>query len=147
MTSIRPLRIVVIDDNEDDVLLLREALEELAGVELVAAAADGEVGLDCLDECLRQEGLPDLVLLDLNLPGRNGIEILQALKADPRLRDIPVVLLSTSNLESDVNRALAHGAESYLSKPARFDVLQDELQRLVSRFRPGAAEEAGSAWG
>jgi CheY-like chemotaxis protein len=147
MTSIRPLRIVVIDDNEDDVLLLREALEELAGVELVAAAADGEVGLDCLDECLRQEGLPDLVLLDLNLPGRNGIEILQALKADPRLRDVPVVLLSTSNLESDVNRALAYGAESYLSKPARLDVLQDELQRLVSRFRPGAAEEAGSAWG
>jgi CheY-like chemotaxis protein len=57
------------------------------------------------------------------------------------------VLLSTSNLESDVNRALAYGAESYLSKPARLDVLQDELQRLVSRFRPGAAEEAGSAWG
>lgn len=146
MTLIRPLRIVVIDDNEDDVLLLREALEELAGVELVAAAADGEAGLDCLEECLRQEGLPDLVLLDLNLPGRNGIEILQALKADPRLQGLPVVLLSTSNLESDIHRALAQGAESYLSKPARFDVLQDELQRLVSRFRPGAAEESGSAW-
>ncbi|MFN7803172.1 MAG: response regulator [Planctomycetaceae bacterium] len=147
MTSVRPLRIVVIDDNEDDVLLLREALEELDGVELVAAAADGEAGLDCLDACLRQEGLPDLVLLDLNLPGRNGIEILQALKADPRLRDVPVVLLSTSNLESDINRALAQGAESYLSKPARFDVLQDELQRLLSRFRRGPAEGAESAWG
>lgn len=146
MTSIRPLRIVVIDDNEDDVLLLREALQELAGVELLAAAADGEAGLDCLAECLRQEALPDLVLLDLNLPGRNGIEVLQTLKADLRLRSVPVVLLSTSNLESDVNRALTHGAESYLSKPARFDVLQNELQRLVSRFRPGAAEEAGSAW-
>lgn len=146
MTSVRPLRIVVIDDNEDDVLLLREALEELAGVELVAAAADGEAGLDCLDQCLRREGLPDLVLLDLNLPGRNGIEILQALKADARLRGVPVVLLSTSNLESDVNRALAQGAESYLPKPARFDVLQDELQRLVSRFRPGTTEEPGSGW-
>ena len=89
---------------------------------------------------------PDLVLLDLNLPGRNGIEVLQLLKSEPRLRQIPVVLLSTSNLESDVKRALACGADSYLSKPGRFDVLQRQLQQLVTRLRTGDSELADSAW-
>jgi len=144
MTPVRPLRIVLIDDNEDDVLLLREALEGLAGVELVASEPDGEAGLNQLNECLSRHALPDLVLLDLNLPGRNGIEILQLVKANPLLRAIPVVLLSTSNLESDIHRALTHGAESYLSKPGRFDVLQQELQRMVTRFRPEHQEGAVS---
>jgi chemotaxis family two-component system response regulator Rcp1 len=146
MIPVHPLRIVVIDDNEDDVLLLREALEGLVGVELIASEPDGEAGLNYLDDCLRRQALPDLVLLDLNLPGRNGIEILRSLKANPSLKTIPVVLLSTSNLESDIQRALTHGAESYLSKPGRFDVLQHELQRLVSRFRTEEGEGAGSAW-
>jgi CheY-like chemotaxis protein len=146
MTPVHPLRIVVIDDNEDDVLLLREALDGLVGVELIGSEPDGEAGLACLDDCLRRQALPDLVLLDLNLPGRNGIEILRSLKANPGLKDIPVVLLSTSNLESDIHRALNHGAESYLSKPGRFDVLQQELQRLVVRFRPEKRDGAGSAW-
>jgi chemotaxis family two-component system response regulator Rcp1 len=144
MTPVRPLRIVLIDDNEDDVLLLREAMEGLAGVELVASEPDGEAGLNRLNECLSRQALPDLVLLDLNLPGRNGIEILQLVKANPLLRTIPVVLLSTSNLESDIHRALTHGAESYLSKPGRFDLLQQELQRMVTRFRPEHPEGAVS---
>jgi CheY-like chemotaxis protein len=65
-------------------------------------------------------------------------------KANPLLRTIPVVLLSTSNLESDIHRALTHGAESYLSKPGRFDLLQQELQRMVTRFRPEHPEGAVS---
>ncbi|HBH52924.1 MAG TPA: hypothetical protein DDY91_13640 [Planctomycetaceae bacterium] len=146
MTPRRPLQIVVIDDNEDDILLLQEALEGLDGVELLATETDGERGLQRVAECVRQQTPPDLVLLDLNLPGRNGIEVLQLLKSEPRLRQIPVVLLSTSNLESDVKRALACGADSYLSKPGRFDVLQRQLQQLVTRLRTGDSELADSAW-
>jgi len=146
MTTRRPLQIVVIDDNEDDILLLQEALEGLEGVELVATETDGEQGLRRVAECVRQNAPPDLVLLDLNLPGRNGIEVLQLLKGEPCLRQIPVVLLSTSNLETDIRRALASGADSYLSKPGRFDVLQQQLQKLVSRLRTGDSELADSAW-
>src|SRR4029079_4302312 len=102
MTSeieVPPLDILVVDDNEDDVLLLQESLCELPAVNLVHAVHDGEEALTFL----RREGQyaqarrPGLVLLDINMPKKNGFEVLTETKNDPLLRMIPVVMLTTSN--------------------------------------------------
>src|SRR5580765_2808369 len=98
------LEILVVDDNEDDVLLLRESFRELPHVSLTHAVHDGEQAL----AFLRREGefasavRPGLVLLDINMPKKNGFEVLAEMKDDPDLRAIPVVMLTTSNRDADV---------------------------------------------
>ena len=108
-------RILLVEDNLADVRLTREILE-LAGVTGdVAVARDGVEAL----ALLRAPGAsrPDLVLLDLNLPRKSGLEVLAEMKADPALRSVPVVVLTTSRAESDVGKAYELHANAYVSKP------------------------------
>jgi CheY-like chemotaxis protein len=126
--------VLVVEDNDDDVVLLREAFDEVDAVEVLHVARDGDEAL----AFLRREGdhhaavRPELVLLDINMPRRNGFEVLAALKSDPVLRAIPVVMLTTSRREDDVREAYGQGASSYIPKPVDYDHLQTIARCFVA---------------
>lgn len=132
-TEMPPLDILVVDDNEDDVLLLQESLRDLPAVHIVHAVRDGEEALTYL----RREGQyakacrPALVLLDINMPRKNGFEVLAEMKTDPLLRMIPVVMLTTSNRDADILTAYDGGACSFVTKPVDFDRLRLIAEHFV----------------
>ena len=118
-------RVLQVEDNEADVRLTREALRE-AGEDLrLSVVGDGEQALAFLR---REAGFedaprPQLVLLDLNLPRLSGQDVLETIRADPRLDKLPVVVLSTSNSPADIDFAYEHRANAYVRKPNGFDAL------------------------
>lgn len=147
----RPIEILLVEDNLADVRLTEEALHEGKVANVLRVAEDGVVAL----EMLRREGrfsdlpLPDLVLLDLNLPRRDGREVLAELKKDPALRRIPVVVLTTSSEERDIVASYDLHANCYITKPVDLDQFIGVVRhiddfwltivRLPSREAPGAS--------
>lgn len=122
--EVRP-RILLVEDNAADVRLLREAfLEQGVSVELMVAS-DGEDATQVLRDPRRR---PDLILLDLNLPRKDGREVLAEIKADPALRSIPVLVLTSSEAELDIEHSYALHANVYLRKPLSYT----ELQAIVA---------------
>ena len=119
----RPVELLLVEDNPGDVELTREALEEARVRNHLHVVTDGEEAL----EFLRRQGRhaqaprPDLVLLDLNLPRMSGSDVLAAIKGDPELRRIPVVVLTTSQAEKDVLGAYELHANAYIVKPVDLD--------------------------
>lgn len=118
-SSRRPIELLLIEDNPADVRLIREALKDATVPYRLTIAYDGEQALNLL---CRSYGVvnacrPDFVLLDLNLPKVDGLEVLKAIKRDPRLRRTPVVVLTSSSAQSDVDQAYDLGANAYLRKP------------------------------
>ena len=112
------MRILVVDDSTEDVLLLEEAMQEYGLHAELESVCDGERALARLRDGGR---LPDLVLLDLNLPLLGGHEVLREVKGDDELRRIPVVVLSTSASEEDVVAAYDRHVNSYVRKPVELD--------------------------
>jgi len=117
------MNILIVEDNEGDVLLLKEALRESGIAFRLKHLADGEQALVYLNERVRGEGVsaPDLVLLDLNLPKRDGWEVLQVLRRSPDLTRTPVVILSSSNSPEDLRRAASAHSLIYIRKPSNLD--------------------------
>ena len=119
----RPVEILLVEDNPGDVRLTVEALKEGKVRNHLSVVRDGEEAM----RFLRRTGayveapLPDLILLDLNLPKMDGREVLVQVKADPRLRTIPVVILTTSHAEQDVLRSYDLHANCYITKPVDLD--------------------------
>jgi len=115
----RPIEILLVEDNPGDVKLTQEAFREARIANRLRVARDGVEAL----EVLREEGRPhpDLVLLDLNLPRKDGREVLQEIKADPRLCRIPVVILTTSAGEEDILKSYDLHANCYITKPVDLD--------------------------
>ncbi len=115
----KPVEILLIEDNEGDILLIEEALEEGRIVNRLQVLRDGEAAI----QYLRKQGaharaiLPDLILLDINLPKKNGHEVLQAIKTHPDTRRIPVVMLTTSSSEEDILKSYDHYANCFITKP------------------------------
>ncbi len=131
----KPLTILMADDDEDDRLLTEEALEESRLVNELHLVEDGEQLMDYLyrrGKYVELEGLPlpGLILLDLNMPRKDGREALAEIKADVRLRSIPVVILTTSKGEEDIYRSYDLGASSYIAKPVTFAALVDVIQAI-----------------
>jgi CheY-like chemotaxis protein len=122
-------RILVVDDSSADVRLLREAVREQGIVADLHAVEDGEQALAHLATAAR----PDLVLLDLNLPRLDGREVLTAIKGDPDLCTIPVIVLSTSSSPGDVADCYARHANSYLVKPMHLEELS-AVMRAIDTF-------------
>jgi CheY-like chemotaxis protein len=118
-----PIEVLLVEDDPGDVLLIREAFEDNKVSNHLHVVADGVEAL----EFMRQEGphgdapRPDLVLLDLNLPRKDGREVLAEVKDDADLRTIPVVVLTTSQAEEDVLRSYDLHANAYVTKPVDFD--------------------------
>lgn len=123
-TEIRsPIEILMVEDNPGDVELAREALTEASARKNLTVAEDGEQGLSLLRREGRYENAqrPDLILLDLNLPTINGREVLAEIKSDPELRRIPVVILTSSEDENDVQETYNLHANAYVVKPVDLD--------------------------
>ena len=117
----KPIRVMLVEDNPSDARLMIEALRDADFDGDLRIVHDGVEAMNHLRE--RTQSLPDLVLLDLNLPRKDGREVLAEMKRDPLLRHIPVVVLSTSRNEQDVRRSYELGANAFLSKPAEMNEL------------------------
>lgn len=119
----RPVEILLVEDNEGDIGLVEEVFEEGRINNNLNITEDGEEAM----EFLRKEGefanspRPDLILLDLNLPKKDGREVLEEIKEDENLRRIPVVVLTTSTAEEDILKSYDMHANSYITKPVDFD--------------------------
>jgi CheY-like chemotaxis protein len=128
----RPAEILLVEDNAGDVELTREAFADARSGNRLHVASDGVEAL----AFLRREGKyrgaprPDLILLDLNLPRKDGREVLAEIKADERLRLIPVVVLTTSQAEEDVLTSYQLNANSYVAKPAAFAALAQVVRSI-----------------
>lgn len=138
MQGAKSIHILLADDDEDDQLLTREAFQESLVQSELSIVSDGAELLAFLKRedkfaSLANEPLPDLILLDLNMPRMDGRQALAAIKADADLRRIPVVILTTSKAEEDMFKSYDLGAASYLSKPVTFDGLV-ELMRSMGRY-------------
>jgi two-component system, chemotaxis family, response regulator Rcp1 len=120
-------RILLVEDNAGDVRLTREALREAEVAVDLVAVPDGDQAL----EFLRGEGArPDLILLDLNLPRKNGLEVLEEIKGDPELRHTPVIMLTTSSSARDIAACYDRGVNCYVVKPLELD----DFTRLVQEI-------------
>jgi CheY-like chemotaxis protein len=139
----RSAQILLVEDNPDDVDLTVEALRENRSTHRLHVV---ENGTDALAFLRRAGGYataprPDLVLLDLNLPMRSGYEVLEAIKTDPELRRIPVVILTSSAADSDRLRSRELGADGYVTKPVDLDDFVRVVD-AIDRF----CEPVGRAW-
>ncbi|WP_009632312.1 response regulator [Synechocystis sp. PCC 7509] len=135
--SHRPvITILMADDDEDDCLLAQEALaESRVAFSVLHFVRDGEQLMDYLWHRGKYSDLsisprPGLILLDLNMPKKDGREALKQIKADASLRQIPVVILTTSKAEEDIYRSYALGANSFITKPVTFSGLVEVMKTL-----------------
>ena len=127
--------ILLVEDDPNDVFLLERAFEKAGLRDLLKVVTDGGQAIDYLSgrgayEDREQFPLPFLLLLDLKMPGTDGFEVLQWVRAQPELARLLIVVLTSSNVQSDVDRAYELGANSYLVKPVGFD----EMVNLIKRF-------------
>lgn len=117
--SFRPINILLVEDNPGDVELTEDALRRSKVTTRVSVVTDGEDAMNFLrrQASYQEETMPDLVLLDLNLPRKDGMEVLREMKQDPALKHIPVVILTTSEAERDILASYELGANCFISKP------------------------------
>ncbi|HYY98006.1 MAG TPA: response regulator [Pyrinomonadaceae bacterium] len=133
--SARPITILIADDDADDRMMASEALEESRLANDLRFVEDGEELLDYLYHRGRFAGdgespRPGLILLDLNMPRKDGREALREIKSDPALRSIPVVVLTTSKAEEDIYRTYDLGVNSFITKPVQFESLVEVMKTL-----------------
>jgi two-component system, chemotaxis family, response regulator Rcp1 len=130
--GMRRIEILLVEDSPADVLIAREALREAKLMNTIHVVEDGMKAM----EYLRRRGefatspRPDLILLDLNLPRKNGREVLAEIKADSALKSIPVVVLTTSNAEEDILKSYNLHANCYVVKPVEFNSFVQVVQSI-----------------
>ena len=135
MNESKPITILMAEDDADDRLLAREALTEARLANYLHFVQDGEKLMDYLH---RRDGYrepvdaprPGLILLDLNMPRKDGREALEEIKADPKLRRIPIVVLTTSKAEEDILRSYDLGVSGFVTKPVTFEGLVNVMKTI-----------------
>lgn len=131
-----PVRILVVDDDPGDVLMIEEALENSDVEKHIDVVGDGQEAM----EFLRREGRhptaprPDMILLDLNMPRMDGRQVLSQVKSDEDLRTIPIVVLTTSNADTDILGSYTLQANAYVTKPIDLDDFNDVVRRIDEFF-------------
>ena len=129
----RPFRILLVEDNPDHADLQSALLSEGSGATEVHTVHDGRSALSFLDERRRKpDSLPHLILLDINMPGIDGFDVLERIKRDGELLRIPVVMLSTSRSDSDIRRAMSAHANSFATKSEDYEEMEKNLRRIRS---------------
>lgn len=127
--------LLMADDDAEDCMLATLAVAESGVKAAFSTVPDGIELMDYLSEHSRsEEKLPDLILLDLNMPRKDGREALVQIKSDPALRHIPIVILTTSEEQKDADFTREAGAESFITKPATFDAWVQIMKSLAQRW-------------
>lgn len=128
-----PVEILLVEDSPSDIALTEEALKESGLDNTLTIVTDGEQAIEYLSKRgkFKDVGSPDLILLDLNMPKKNGHEVLAAMKGNPALEEIPVVVLTVSEAEEDITRALGLKMNYYLNKPVNVQKLAPILTTIV----------------
>jgi two-component system, chemotaxis family, response regulator Rcp1 len=126
------IEILLVEDSPADVLITREALEQAHLINTIHVTEDGVEALSFLRKQDKYAAVPrpDLILLDLNLPRKNGREVLEEIKADPDLKTIPVVVLTTSHSDDDVLKAYNSHANCYIVKPVGFENFLEAVKSI-----------------
>jgi len=130
-----PSNILIVEDEEAHAVLTERAIRKTGNAGRVDVVGDGEQALDYLyhkgkyAEAAKYP-LPGLILLDIKLPGMDGVEVLKRIKEDPRLKTIPVIMLTTSKREEDIARSYQFYANSYLTKPVGFKEFEEKVRQL-----------------
>lgn len=125
-----PQSILLVEDDADDRMLFIDALNELASDVYLRTVSHCDDGIDSIIP--PHDTLPDLVVMDINLPGKNGLECLEDIRNHARLKLLPVVILSTDTDVEVIKDAYRRGATFYISKPNSFQVLKQEIKKLIS---------------
>lgn len=127
----KPIHILLVEDNEGDILLTTDALHEGKIKNTISIAKDGWEAIQFLEKKgkYKDEKTPDLVLLDVNLPKMNGHEVLKNIKSNDKIKHIPVIMLTTSSTEKDVFQSYQNHANCYITKPVE---LNDFLEVVTS---------------
>jgi chemotaxis family two-component system response regulator Rcp1 len=123
-----------VEDNPAEVRLAREAMKQSSIPYSLKVVGNGEEAMSYLLSRDSDAGLepPDIIMLDLNLPGKGGIEVLEEIKANPDLKRIPVIVLTTSNDDKNIESAYAVHANCYITKPVDFDKFSDVIKSIVN---------------
>lgn len=131
----KPSPILVVDDNEDDYEAIARAFKKVGLMHPVSLCTTGQHAMDFLKhegdfKQAGETGLPILIMLDLNMPGMDGLQVLQHIRQDAALRQIPVVIWTTSSNEKDIEACYQMGANAYMQKPVIFNELVESVKRL-----------------
>jgi CheY-like chemotaxis protein len=137
----RNLQVLLVEDNEGDVRLIKEAFYESNIEKSFSVAKDGEDALNYLYKKgqYAESQRPDIILLDINLPRKNGFEVLEQIKNDPELKRIPVIMLSSSSSEEHIHKSYDLSANCYVTKPVDFDEYI-QVVRIIEDFWFGRAK-------
>ena len=133
-TSLRNINILLADDDPDDRFMTCEAIARTLGKGHVQCVEDGEELLDFLhgrgSYSDRKTVIPDIILMDLNMPRKNGLEALKEIKSEPHLRHIPIIILTTSKEQEDIYRTYDLGVNSFIAKPISYETLVNTMKIL-----------------
>jgi CheY-like chemotaxis protein len=128
--------ILLVEDNEDDIFLMKQALKKAAVQNPLVVAEDGQQAIEGLQAMLsgsKQDSMPLFVLLDLKMPRVPGLEVIRWMRSEPLLRTLPIIVLTSSSANADVEAAYLLGANSYFAKPSNIQALT-ELVCLLSEY-------------
>ena len=125
----KPLHILLADDDEGDRLIFKEAFSELKIKTIVHTTNNGNELMAYLTK--KNAPLPHLIFLDLNMPGKNGLECLKEIRSNEKLKDISIAIYSTSDNEKDMEETFRNGANVYITKPNDFNMLKEVLEKAV----------------
>jgi len=126
----KPIKILLVEDNEGDILLTSDALEDCRIMNEVIVIRDGESAINFFKNLKNKEDRPDLVLLDINLPKKTGIEVLIFLKNNESYKQIPVIMLTTSSSEKDITLAYKNYANCYITKPIEVSEFMNAITKI-----------------
>ena len=128
----KPIHILLVEDSEGDILLIREALSESKISNTITVVKDGKLAIDFLTqkEPYETATLPNLILLDINLPKKNGQEVLKYSKESIKLRHIPIIMLTTSSSKKDINNAYNNHVNCFITKPVDVNEFMNAVTRI-----------------
>lgn len=128
----KKMHVLIVEDNEGDIILLREVLEQRSSIRKISVAKTGQEAIDFVMKLgvYSHEETPDLILLDINLPLKNGHEVLEILKNHKEYRTVPIVMLTTSSSPDDINQSYYQHANLYLTKPGDMNAFEEVLKAI-----------------
>lgn len=132
MSKMKLSHVLLIEDNEGDILLTTEALEERDMADKITVLRDGKLAIEYLENkaFIEPKSLPDIILLDVNLPKINGHQVLHFIKESLQLKQIPVIMLTTSSAEQDIMESYKNHANCYITKPIDVDDFNRAMESI-----------------